>query len=130
MIFNFKSPISLERYISLVSKKNKRFIISNFLEWDMRDLLSKHQVASKVMIFLISILFVNSVSFCVFSLGKIYITGKVYLSNFQKRKRFMISNFLEWDMHVLLSNIRLSVKWQIFLSLYCLSLLYCIVHFH
>jgi hypothetical protein len=61
----------------------------------MCDLLSKHQAVSKVMIFLISILFVNSVLSCAFSLGKLHISGKVYLSSFQKSKRFMISNFLE-----------------------------------
>ena len=70
----------------------------------MCDLLSKHQAIIKVMIFLISIFFVTSVLSCAFSLGKLYIYGKVYLSSFQKRKLFMISDFLEWDMHVLLSK--------------------------
>ena len=84
--------------------KNKRFIISNFLEWDTYDLLSKHQAVSKVTIFLISVLYVNSVLPCAFSLGKLCISGKVYLSSFHQNKWFMISNFLEWDMHNLLSK--------------------------
>ena len=85
-------------------QQNKRFMISTFLQWDMHDLLSKHQAVSKVTNFLISVLFVNYVLLCAFSLGKLYINGKVYLSSFQQRKWFFILIFLEWVVHDLLSR--------------------------
>jgi hypothetical protein len=61
----------------------------------MHVLLSKHQAVNKVTNFLISILFVNYVLPCVFSLVKLYITGKLYISGFQQSKRFFILIFLE-----------------------------------
>ena len=55
----------------------------------MHVLLSKHQAVSKVTNFLISVLP------CAFSLVKLYITGKLYLSGFQQSKQFFILIFLE-----------------------------------
>ena len=95
-----KPYITRKIYLSSFHKKN-RFVISNFLNWDMCHLLNKRQVASSDELV---ILFLNSVLTHSFSLGKPYITRKIYLSSFHKKNRFVISNFLDWDMCHLLNK--------------------------
>ena len=47
----FSCHIWLERSIFLVSSKTKRIMISSFLQWDICDLLCKHQSVRKSQIF-------------------------------------------------------------------------------